>query len=60
MSIVSDLPSEITEGDNLSVSINVHDNDPTFSQTGSESGIVELGYNRPGGFSWKTMNILVL
>jgi len=42
--VVTDVQSIITEGNSLSITTKVFDNDPSFSWTGSETGTVEIGY----------------
>ncbi len=48
ITIVDGIPTEITGGTDLIVTASVSDNDPSFSWTGNERGIVELGYRRIG------------
>ncbi|MFX0085614.1 MAG: archaellin/type IV pilin N-terminal domain-containing protein [Candidatus Hodarchaeota archaeon] len=48
ITLVDGIPSEITGGSDLSVTVTVADNDPTFSWEGNERGTVELGYRRLG------------
>jgi hypothetical protein len=48
ISVLSTIPVSITEGTDLDVTVAIADNDKTFSWTGQETGIVKLGYKKPG------------
>jgi hypothetical protein len=42
--VTTDVPSSVTEGDSLSITVKIADNDPSFSWWGNERGTVEIGY----------------
>ncbi|MFX0205116.1 MAG: archaellin/type IV pilin N-terminal domain-containing protein [Candidatus Hodarchaeota archaeon] len=44
--VTSDVPSQLTEGESISITAIVSDNDPSFSYWGNERGAMELGYKR--------------
>jgi FlaG/FlaF family flagellin (archaellin) len=48
INILSTIPDSQTEDTALTVTASISDNDLSFSMTGSETGTVKLGYQKPG------------